>query len=119
MPSSDESTDPAESDASYATTFDPHAGDGPSERIIDAVAALTNEDPLELTPLYEAVDPDALDALFVHSRGRSGLSAASGDPDVDGGIDELWFTYEGFDVGVHSDGEILIQEATQGSSASA
>lgn len=35
-----------------------------SDAVVAAVAARTNSDPLEIDPLYEHVDPDALDALF-------------------------------------------------------
>lgn len=44
----------------------------PSEKVIQEVAAKTGTDPLELPPLYETIDPDALDAL-VESSGESGL----------------------------------------------
>lgn len=32
--------------------------------VIEAVAEVTDSDPLDLPPLYEAVDPDALNSLF-------------------------------------------------------
>lgn len=35
----------------------------PSQRVIHAVADATGRPPLELPPLYETVDPDALDAI--------------------------------------------------------
>ena len=41
-----------------------------NEKIITGVAALKNIDPLELPPLFDVVDPDALEALF--AEGRSG-----------------------------------------------
>ncbi|QLG47971.1 HalOD1 output domain-containing protein [Natrinema halophilum] len=34
------------------------------ERIVTGVAALKGADPTELPPLFEAVDPDALTAIF-------------------------------------------------------
>lgn len=34
-----------------------------SEAVVSAVAVATDRDPIELPPLYEAIDPDALDAL--------------------------------------------------------
>lgn len=61
----------------------------PSERVIQAVAVYSNTDPLELPPLGDAVDPDALDACI----GRMG----------DGQID---FRYAGYAVTVHSDGTV-------------
>lgn len=39
-----------------------------SEQIIDHIATLENTDPLELPPLFDAVDPDALEALFADHR---------------------------------------------------
>lgn len=32
--------------------------------LIRAIADLENTDPTELTPLFDSIDPDALDALF-------------------------------------------------------
>lgn len=37
-----------------------------SQSIIDAVAYVTGKDPLDIEPLYDAVDADALNALFDH-----------------------------------------------------
>lgn len=34
------------------------------ERIVDGIAALEGTDPMELPPLFDAVDPDALAAIF-------------------------------------------------------
>lgn len=34
------------------------------ERIVNGVAALEETDPMELPPLFDAVDPEALTALF-------------------------------------------------------
>lgn len=62
-----------------------------SERIIQTVAETTNSDPLELTPLYDAVDPEALDALI------DGMS--------DG---EISFTYAGHEVTAKSDGTVYL-----------
>jgi len=36
----------------------------PSEAVVEALADAKGVDPLELEPLYEVIDPDALDALF-------------------------------------------------------
>jgi len=38
--------------------------DGASMAVVDAVATRRNVDPLELPPLYEWIDPEAIDALF-------------------------------------------------------
>ncbi|QKY19167.1 hypothetical protein B4589_001780 [Halolamina sp. CBA1230] len=36
---------------------------GVAERVVGAVATVSGVDPLVLPPLYDAIDPDALDAL--------------------------------------------------------
>lgn len=45
----------------------------PSMAVVDLVAAATGTDPLELDPLYNAIDPDVLDALCTSSEGFSSL----------------------------------------------
>lgn len=62
-----------------------------SERIVNEVATRDGVDPIELPPLFDAVDPDALGALFApkangeRRRGR------------------IWFPYAGYDVTVECD----------------
>lgn len=41
-----------------------------SVAVIEAVASATGHDPMEIEPLYESVDPGALDALFESEAGR-------------------------------------------------
>lgn len=68
-------------------------GDGRplSRQVLDAIAEEEGTDPLSFeTPLFEVVDPDALNALFPHAG-------------VDGTIE---FAYRGHRVTVHSDGRI-------------
>ncbi|RQG92945.1 hypothetical protein EA462_01630 [Natrarchaeobius halalkaliphilus] len=102
MPSGDEPADATESrQPADVTTFDPSAGQQPSLAVPVAVASFTEEDPLELTPLYEVVEPDALDSLFEHAARTDG-----------NGVHQLWFRYEGVDVGVRSDGQIEIDAPT-------
>lgn len=43
---------------------DESAAQSPSEAVVEALADAKGVDPLELDPLYEVIDPDALDALF-------------------------------------------------------
>lgn len=66
-----------------------------SERVIQAVATTSSADPLELPPLYDAVDPDALDSLVTEM--------------TDG---EVVFAYAGYEVTVRSDGTIMVDETT-------
>lgn len=53
------------------------------ERIVTGVAALEGADPMELPPLFDAVDPDALAAIFAttesgeHRSGHIGFTYAN------------------------------------------
>jgi len=49
------------------------SNDRTSTRVLRCVSAATDLDPLDLPPLYDVVDPDALDAL-VPGDGRGGCS---------------------------------------------
>lgn len=63
----------------------------PSEEVIEAVANEEGLDPAELrSPLYDAIDPDALDALFRNSAGA------------------VSFEYHGYAVVVTSDGIVQL-----------
>ncbi|WP_126662714.1 HalOD1 output domain-containing protein [Haloterrigena salifodinae] len=70
----------------------------PSLAIIERVAALDGTDPLSLPPLYDAVDPDALDSLF--------QSSSTDGPQTTGAVQ---FTYYGYDVRVDADGDIVVE----------
>lgn len=47
-------------------TCDVDDGERYSRAVVRAVATLRDEPEVELAPLYESVDPDALDGLFEH-----------------------------------------------------
>ena len=64
-----------------------------TEAVIQTVAETTDTDPLELPPLYETIDPDALDALIA---------------DMQAGT--ISFTYTDCEITVHSDGTVTIDE---------
>ncbi|SIR91430.1 HalOD1 output domain-containing protein [Natronorubrum thiooxidans] len=101
MPSRDDATDTtAAGELRSVTTFDPDAGERASNAVITAVATLLDASPVELDPLYEAIEPDALDSLVDHARRIN-----------DAGTHQLQFVYEGFDVGVQTDGRIRIHDA--------
>lgn len=69
-----------------------------SEAVVYAVSDATDADPLDLEPLYTAVDPDSLDALYArHGPGRPA---------------ELTFTFSGHEVTVLSDGRIRVEGRT-------
>lgn len=65
-----------------------------SQRVVEAVADAKDVDPLDLeVPLYEAVDPDALDSLFRAS------------DDLEGVIE---FTYYDYQVRVTAAGNVSL-----------
>lgn len=65
-----------------------------SQAVVETVASAEGVDPLDLeVPLYDAVDPDALDALF-----QSGIA-------VDGRVE---FEYYGYDVTVTDGGRVTL-----------
>ncbi|SEQ72720.1 HalOD1 output domain-containing protein [Natrinema salaciae] len=74
------------------TTLDTHS-DSISLRIVDAIAEATDTDVYELEPLYNVVDPEALDQLF------------RPDSAVDIRVE---FEYGGLLVEVRSDGTVVI-----------
>lgn len=57
-----------------------------SERIVTEVAARDGIDPVELPPLFDSVDPDALEALFA--------STATGAERRG----KIWFPYADYDI---------------------
>lgn len=68
--------------------------------IVTAVAAREGVDPVTLTPpLYEAIDPDALRALF-----------ESRPTETDQRTGSVLFTYNGYTVTVSSDGEVALDK---------
>lgn len=81
----------------YHTTYDP-SEESPAVRVVSTVAAITGTGTTDLDQLDWYVDPDALDAVFAPTRDRAGAHGS------------LSFVYEGYQVVVHSDGEIELRE---------
>lgn len=76
------------------------SGDEPlSFSVVRAVSMLAGEEPEALQPLYEVIDPDALDSLFTDRAGRNGT---------------LSFSLDGYDVTIHADGSIVVERADAG-----
>ncbi|WP_192498290.1 HalOD1 output domain-containing protein [Halorussus halophilus] len=68
--------------------------------VVEAVAEAADVDPAELgTPLYEQIDPDALDNLF--SDRHNGMPRGSG---------HVTFELLEFEVTVYSDGHVVVRE---------
>lgn len=84
------------------------SGDGNvSERVVAAVADARDVDPLELPPLFNVVNPDALDQLFTY-----------GHSDEAGVSEQVVFTFAGYKVVVQSDGEVTVTAPSDHSLAS-
>lgn len=72
----------------------------PSLAIIEFISGLEETDPIELTPpLHDVIDPDAIDALF-DSFNESPQAQKS-----------LSFTYQGYEVTVRNDGQVVATES--------
>ncbi|WP_276256725.1 HalOD1 output domain-containing protein [Halomontanus rarus] len=74
------------------TKWDRDSEDTPVFAVVLAVADASGVDPLELPPLGDTIDPDALNELFM---ARSESTVA-----------KVTFEYAGYDVTVRGDGEI-------------
>ncbi len=75
-----------------------HAGTV-SDEVVKKLAEIEDVDPLELTPpLYQVVDPDALDQI---------LAATPTAGRMDG---QVTFPYKGYEVTVCGDGYVSIEE---------
>lgn len=75
-----------------ATTYERASREQPSEAVVRAVASFTGTPVLDLEPLYEAVDPEHLDALFDDSGTGRGARERT-----------ITFEYEGCTVAVDRD----------------
>lgn len=80
--------------------YGPESDRSPAEVIIDALAEAAGVDPLELPPLYEFVDGDALDSLFEEHDGASDANAL------------LSFQIANWNVFVRADGRVRVCDGT-------
>jgi len=70
----------------------------PSTAVVETVAIASDREPTAIEPLYETIDPDALDALV-----RSNETVSSrGDVNVT-------FEFAGLGVAVHGDGGVVVR----------
>ena len=69
-----------------------------SETVIAAVADAKGVSPLDLDPLYDSIDPDALDQLFDHAGGGSSITRLS-------------FEMADCEVHVRANGEVTVTPA--------
>jgi len=63
--------------------------------VVTAVAKAADTDPVELPPLYEYIDPDALDKLVGDATRFEGY---------------ITFDYDGYSVTTYADGEIVVHQ---------
>ena len=75
------------------------SNESPSWSVIEAVAEATETEPEHLRPLYDVVDPDALDAMF----------DADADPDDESATVSVSFQFEGCSVTVRGDGKTIVR----------
>ncbi|WP_458189524.1 HalOD1 output domain-containing protein [Haladaptatus sp. NG-WS-4] len=84
---------------------DIEARERPSEAVVRAVADAASCDPLELTqPLYNAIDTDALDALWSTRR-----------PQLGGDLPSVQFEYDEYEVTVRENRSVVVHEAASDS----
>lgn len=81
------------------------SGESIGTAVVSAVADAKGVDPLELEPLYDVVDADAIDAIFSETDGSSSL--------------ELRFTMAGCEVVVGGAGDVSVTPPTRQSAAGA
>lgn len=86
---------------SDSLTYEREPDEPPSLSVIRAVAALNGTDPTRMRPLYEAIDPDALDHLFDSTSSRP-------NPLSHGFVS---FRYGDCDVTVYGDGRTVASSA--------
>lgn len=87
---------------------DGEAGPMPvSQRVVRAVAAETDAEPLEMEPLYDVIDPEGLNALFEPTKCGPTRSAGT-----------VTFRYAGCAVTVHADGGVEVAAERVSRSAS-
>lgn len=83
-------------DGGYEDVYETEIGGRPpSAAVVQAVGAMTDREPTSLDPLYETIDPDALDALCTNSD--------AADPSVT-------FQYHGFSVTVEGTDRVVVVE---------
>ncbi|WP_224335511.1 HalOD1 output domain-containing protein [Haloprofundus halobius] len=76
----------------YCALFNPYV-DSVVEELVETVSSIRGATPVELSPLYPVVDPDALESLFGRSNARERESHYA-----------VTFEYEEFEVTIRSGG---------------
>lgn len=79
----------------YTARHDWTATDVPTPAIVRGVAAVTGTDPMEMRPLYDVLDPEAVNRFVTHAGAREGPTRLS-------------FQFEDCAVDVHGDGRVVV-----------
>ncbi|WP_420028466.1 HalOD1 output domain-containing protein [Haloglomus litoreum] len=69
-----------------------------SERVISEIAEHKGISEKELPPLYDSIEPDALDEMFCHTNTKTGTEL------------EVRFTYAGYTVVIRDPSEIILEK---------
>lgn len=101
LPAADGGPDVFDVSSTPLTTvsYDETDAESISRAVISAVSAVADARPVDLPPLYDVVDPEALDELFPY-----------GDADVQPTEGSVRFSYAGFVVSVRASGEVSVYE---------
>jgi len=73
----------------------------PSTAVVETVAIATNREPTATEPLYESVDPDALNALMQSDSAQTSTERIT-----------ISFVFVDQEVTVHSTGEVIVRSVT-------
>lgn len=76
-----------------------HDADTAAISVINAIAALTGIPPTSMEPLYESVDPEALERVL-----ESGADGSCGSSTL-----SVSFTHEGCGVTIRADGQLTVR----------
>lgn len=82
----------------YRATFDWADPDQPSAALVEVIARARGLDPIEVEPLHDHLDPDALNALFA----RESLNGRTGSVTI---------TIDGYRVRIEGDGQVVVRPA--------
>lgn len=87
-----------ESDSSPTKLYETNHQEGPiAESVIEAIAEVMNSSSTEIEPLYESIDPDALEDLF-DRQSEEGIPT------------RVEFRHKGFSVAIEQNGRITVYE---------
>lgn len=84
-------------DGTVRTTYD-WSTMTPSTGVIETIAVAADREPMAIDPLYETLDPDALDRLIRSSETQSNDEGTT-----------VQFVFAGYDVTVQSNGTVAVR----------